>query len=132
MGKKEVRYTLGESVRESDIGHNRGAESLARVCPRYILGESVLARVPWAQLSSASSRFVGELGASEGIQDLILETQALWVLDGSEWRVKLGRSSGRMALVASSGFEKIADLVVLVTLARLCSCMRNLIVPFKP
>ncbi|KAI3734157.1 hypothetical protein L6452_13620 [Arctium lappa] len=37
------------------------------------------------------------------------------VLDGSEWRVELGRSSDRMALMTSSGLVKIADLVVLVT-----------------
>ncbi|KAI3747052.1 hypothetical protein L6452_09495 [Arctium lappa] len=35
-----------------------------------------------------------------------------WVLDGSEWRVELGRSFSRMALVTSSGLVKIAALVV--------------------
>ncbi|KAI3772459.1 hypothetical protein L6452_03645 [Arctium lappa] len=55
-----------------------------------------------------------------GTRDFCGDTH-LEVLDGSEWRVKLGRSSSRMTLVALSGFEKIADLVVVVTPVRLCS-----------
>ncbi|KAI3727657.1 hypothetical protein L6452_16275 [Arctium lappa] len=49
------------------------------------------------------------------VRDLrILQLDLLSVLDGSEWRVELGRSSGRMTVEISSRLVKIADLVVLV------------------